>query len=360
MEVQVAAGDYGPDSAVITRPSRIVGPGRDAQPTAKLALSIDHRSTHELGIQGLVFLPNGLLPGLTVRTDATAGDPSGHTALCNLGYDQVVGHAVAQLGGSVFAKDIIVANTRRHPDAGFLNVLSGTAFIFGGGLLGDINALLVKSHVFGSEASGIVASGAAASVGLYKVSVSGSQGCHGAVYVSNAAELFGSHVRLGGVRDLDDPLGIEGLDFVAGQPVALTGNRMFGVLARGTTVLAGSDTFVGLYDLVVRNTSVDGDEAEECGFNGASSVSARRGADVVVDQFILDASALIGVQIGMFGSTVILSNGVISNNPIAVNIQDPDFDLNNLNNNVQFDDNIVSLDSEELPVPEPAQDLDSL
>lgn len=47
-------------------------------------------------------------------------------------------------------------------------------------------------------------------------------------------------------------------------------------------------------------------------------------------------------------------------NPIAANIQSADYPLNTLQDNVLQDNNVTSLDSEELPVPEPQQDLDSL
>jgi hypothetical protein len=388
VEVQVAPGSYGPDSAEISRPTRIVGPGRDAKPTAELALSIDHRSSHELGVQGLLFRPNGLAPALTVRTDAAADDPRGHTALCNIGYAEIVGHSVAQVGGSISADDIIVRNTRRHPDETFLNVLSGTAFIFGGGLGGSIDALLENSFVFDSEGSGVVASGFGTIVGLNKVAISGGQGCWGAVYVSNVAELYGRHVRIGGVRSPDDPLtgalpkdpndpsewpidiyGIEGLDHVGGQPILLTGNRMFGVYGRGTTVLSGSDTSAEIYDLVVRNTSQNGNEAEECGFRIPSSIAAFRGADITVDRFILDASALIGVLVGefgliifdeWFGTTVNLSNGVVSNNPIGANVQPADYPFNTFQGTVLWLNNGINLDAEFVPVPEPEQDIGSL
>lgn len=414
VEVQVAPGLYGHDSAEITRPTRIVGPGRDAEPTAELALSIDHRSTHELGIQGVLFRPNGLEPGLTVRTYVMAEDPRGHTALCNIGYDQIVGHAVAQVGGSISADDIIVRNTRRHPDETFLNVLSGTAFIFGRGLGGSINALLENSFVFDSEGSGIVASGFRTTVNLDKVAISGGQGCWGAVYVSNVAELSGTHVRIGGVRSLDDRLsichpddpdypgcvcgpddpdcivalpkdpnedpddppewpidfyGIEGLDHVAGVPIVLTGNRMSGVHGRGTTVLAGSDTFVEIYDLIVQNTSQNGNEVEECGFSVPSSLAAVRGADITVDRFTLDASALVGVLVGPFGSTIFnewfgttinLSNGVVTNNPIGASIQNPDYDISTLQDRVLWINNDVNLDAQTLATPEPLIDIESL
>jgi hypothetical protein len=369
VEVQVAPGYYGQDSAEITRPTRIVGPGRDAASTAELALSIDHRSTHELGIQGVLFRPNGQEPGLTVRTDVMAYDPRGHTALCNIEYDQIVGHAVAQVGGSISADDIIVRNTRRHPDADFLNVLSGTAFIFGGGLGGSINSLLENSFVFDSESTGIVASGFRTTVTLNAVALSGGQGCFGGLYVSNAAEVLGSHIRIGGVRSPVDVYGIEGLDHVAGEPIVLTGNRQSGVYARGTTVLAGNDTFVGIYDLIVRNTSSSDNDSEECGFDSATSLGVDRGADITVDQFILDASALLGVRIDAtgsiifgewFGSTINLSNGIVTNNPVGANIQNPDYDMSTLQDNVLWFDNDVNLDVEILVIPEPEQDLDSL
>ena len=386
VELQVAPGFYGPESVQITRPTRIVGPGRDAAPTAELAVSIDHRSTHELGIQGVLFRPNGLEPGLTVRTHAAANDPSGHTAICNVGYEGIVGHAVAQVGGSISADDIIVRNTRRYPDSNPLNVLSGTALIFGSGLGGSIDALLENSFVFDSEGTGMVVSGFGTTATLNAVALSGGQGCFGGLYVDNAAEVSGEYVRIGGVRLSNEEgftgVRIEGLDYVAGdpdQPIVLTGNRQSGVYARGTSVLAGTDTFVGISDLVVRNTSSTDNDGEECNFDAASSLSARKGAHIVVDQFILDASDLIAVQVDAtgsiipdpgcigdvcgdvyVGSTVILSNGVVSNNPIATNIQGADYDLRTLQNNVLWLNNGISLDSEKLPVPEPEGDLDSL
>ena len=196
---------------------------------------------------------------------------------------------------------------------------------------------------------------------LNTVAISGSQGCAGAVYVSDAAEVGGEHVRIGGVVLPGDDYGVpvEGLDSVDGEPVVLTGNRMFGVYARGTAVFAGTDTFVGIYDLVVRNTSVNGNEAEECGANNASSLAAFRGADMIINEFTLDASALAGVSIGNSGSTIKLSNGTVSNNPIALNIQDPDYDLATLQDKVDYPDNGVFLDSEKTAVPQPEADLDS-
>ena len=42
VELQVAAGVYGPEAVMITRHTRLVGPGRNRDLTAKLALSISN------------------------------------------------------------------------------------------------------------------------------------------------------------------------------------------------------------------------------------------------------------------------------------------------------------------------------
>ena len=64
-----------------------------------------------------------------------------------------------------------------------------------------------------------------------------------------------------------------------------------------------------------------------------------------------------GVQL-VRGGTVDLREGAVSHNPIGVNVQTEGVDLSRLQDQADYVDNGINLDSSLLPVPAPLERLD--
>jgi hypothetical protein len=81
-------------------------------------------------------------------------------------------------------------------------------------------------------------------------------------------------------------------------------------------------------------------------------IGAYLGGSVTLGRFLLVANSLAGLQLADDGSAD-LSDGVISDHLVGVNIQVPDYDIVRLTRGVVFRDNDTNLDSTELPIPDP-------
>jgi hypothetical protein len=134
-------------------------------------------------------------------------------------------------------------------------------------------------------------------------------------------------------------------------------------------VFAGMDAWLALTDLVVRAT-----REAECGRTTCLGEAAGTGlysgcgAHLEARRFAVSDSVLCGVQLahGSYledtededsivrcdvGGTMDLHEGVVSHNPIAVNVQTEGFDIYRLADRVIYRDNGINLDMAELPVP---------
>ncbi len=144
-------------------------------------------------------------------------------------------------------------------------------------------------------------------------------------------------------------------------------NRDVGVLA------IGPGTSFILSDIVVRQTRERACVSAGCeGFHTGEGILSLGGASVEVNRFIVTENARCGVQLaqgsyededGVFrvyenGGTIDIHDGVISHNPIGINVQTAGFDLDRLTNNVIFLDNGIDLDMTDIPVPEASSPLD--
>jgi hypothetical protein len=73
---------------------------------------------------------------------------------------------------------------------------------------------------------------------------------------------------------------------------------------------------------------------------------------VFVDRFAIHGSFLAGGQVATDGCLV-MSHGIISDNPFGVNVQVQNFDYEKLTDDVVFRDNGMNIAARELPVPPP-------
>jgi hypothetical protein len=78
------------------------------------------------------------------------------------------------------------------------------------------------------------------------------------------------------------------------------------------------------------------------------------GAHAVLDGFMIERSALAGLQIAR-GGELDATRGTVRNNPIGANVQVVAFDYSRITGSVLFEDNGIALDSSELAVPDLAE-----
>lgn len=292
VELQIEPGVYGDDTAVLSRPTRIVGPGKNEIPSTDLSLSIINEGGYELGVQGVVFQSASTGPTITVS------DPGANTALCDLRFEGVVGHAVKQTGGTIYIQDGVFNSTARDPQTGSDDQLTGTAIVLDGGVTGSITNIFVD----GSAGSGLHVSGSGTIIyldwdGSSQSVIQNGIGCLGAVAVNDGAELNASHLTLdgNGVRGAY----IDGVGTTAYLPL---------LKAKSTRYLeGGSETTL-----------------ETCGTNVVSNVVAASGATLNITgtpatPFAVSDSPVAGVLVLFDGPTdVTLSYGIISNNLIGM------------------------------------------
>ncbi len=292
VELQIGSGVYGDDTAVLSRPTRIVGPGQDENVTAELSLSIVNEGAYDLGVQGVVFQAANSGPAIRVSNlDA-------NTELCNVHFEGVLGHALKQTGGSINIKDSVFNATVREPQAGGEDHLTGTAILLDGGVTGSMTNIRID----GSAGSGLHMSGPSTMIyldwdGSGQSVIQNGIGCLGALVVKDGAELNASHLTLDGnaVRGAY----IEGIGTTAYLPF---------LTAISTRYLEGGSekTF------------------ETCGTNAISNVVAASGAALNITgtpttPFVISNSPVVGLLILLDGPTdVTLSYGIISNNLIGL------------------------------------------
>lgn len=146
--------------------------------------------------------------------------------------------------------------------------------------------------------------------------------------------------------------GLEGVGLWAQLGSSVEGDGLIIRSARTAGILAlSSTTSVDLRRVVIRDVLERECASSSCsGYGAGIGLVAADRANVKLDEFEITRCALAGVQLGSEAS-VALSNGEVSSNPIAVNLQVRDYDLGRLMKNVIYRDNHVDLDALELPVP---------
>jgi len=334
VELQVADGVYPSAAIAITRHTRIVGGGRDQSPSARLAVSITNQGPFELGIQGLSFTASGLGPALTVSNAGAS------TALCDVGFDSAVGHAVSQSGGALKAADLVVSQTKRDPAADATPVtgdhITGSAMILAGG----VDASLDDVQLDRSEGSGLHINGAGTVarldwLGSSTSSITGGTGCLGAVVVAAGGKL-------------------------QSRGTTLDGNR-----ARGITV-TGPSSLADFRRPTVTNTRFRGGSAEAmeaaCGNSAVVGVLVLDGATLsmsgtIRNRFLISDSDVAGFLIAGPAVPVLhLFQGTVRNNLIGASVQ---FDCGSTDAigrelvKLQFVDNGVDFDAPFICPPPP-------
>jgi len=130
----------------------------------------------------------------------------------------------------------------------------------------------------------------------------------------------------------------------------LSGQRVHCAANHEVAVVAGAlAATVDLSDVIIEGTRERGCTAPGCAGAGIG-LGAYLGGHISLNRFRIMGSALAGAQLAMDGE-IDLSDGVISGNPVGVNVQSPDFDLARLTSGVLFQDNGINLDADELPLP---------
>lgn len=163
----------------------------------------------------------------------------------------------------------------------------------------------------------------------------------------------------GAVADLED-VTIEdargGVDGTGGQALTISGAARMSVARARITgareiALAAFEPFSDLSARDVRVTATAPRACAEAGCPGAGiAVGSYDGGRLLLERFVLEDSALAGVQVALDGQ-VELRRGEVLRNPIGVNVQVPGYDLDLLQNDVRYQDNGTNFDGELLPVP---------
>jgi hypothetical protein len=121
-------------------------------------------------------------------------------------------------------------------------------------------------------------------------------------------------------------------------------------------------TMLTLTEVAVLDTLPRECVSDWCADRGAGTgVGAFNGGQLEATRFVIARSALCGFQLANgvdmserplpLPGTADLHEGEIWGQPVGVNLQNPEFDVNRLTDRVLFHDNERNLDSEELPVP---------
>lgn len=82
----------------------------------------------------------------------------------------------------------------------------------------------------------------------------------------------------------------------------------------------------------------------------AGIIAAGDGSSIELTSFRVGAAEVCGLLIGA-GSSIDLHDGEVRDNPIGVNVQDPDFEISRLQDRVRYIDNGTNLDTSHLPLP---------
>jgi len=157
------------------------------------------------------------------------------------------------------------------------------------------------------------------------------------------------------VRDTrSDATGLFGRGVMVQLGARLEGARVEVREAREIGVMASEPgTTVALTDLTIVDTLPRACEAGACaGFSAGIGLGAYTGAAIGVERLRIRGSALAGIQLAS-GGQLDLCEGEVAEQPIAVNLQSPGYDLARLSCRMRWRDNGVNLDATELPVPEP-------
>lgn len=323
VELQIGPGVYSDDVAMLSRPTRIVGPGQNNSPSAELSLSIINEGAYEIGIQGVVFQDASSGPAVKVS------DPDANTAICDVRFESVAGHAVHQTGGAIYIEDGVFNSTARESQAGSEDHMTGTAIVLAGGVTGLINNI----HVDGSSGSGLHVSGVGTSVeidwgGSGQSVLENGSGCLGALIVNGGAELKANQLML-------------------------ENNAVIGVHVEG------DDTIVNLPFLTVTSTQSLDDGTTTCGSSGGFGVAASSGSILNItgtssDPFIISDSGLVGLLLDE-PLEITLSYGTVKNNPIGL-FSTTCVDLDDFDH-VLWVDNGVNSDTPCIGVPSPTPEL---
>jgi hypothetical protein len=135
----------------------------------------------------------------------------------------------------------------------------------------------------------------------------------------------------------------------------MSGRRVRVVGNHEAAIVASVEASVTLEDLLVEDTMEQSCSGAGC-VAGGIGMGVYLGGHITARNFRISNGALAGAQIALDGE-LDLSAGVVSDNPVGINIQVPDYDLNRLTDEVRFIDNGINLDSRELPLPPPTREL---
>lgn len=204
-----------------------------------------------------------------------------------------------------------------------------------------------------SDADGLFGRGVivqeAASAELLDCELSGNHEI--AVYANGGSSVRMERVTVRGTRPRPaDGRGGRGLDVETDSTAEVVDSRFvdnheIGVMAIGS----GADVAMrGVEVLGVRESECTG----ECpGGAGGNGVGSYYGGQLAMNDFVVRDADLCGVHVA--GAEMDLENGEVASSSIGACVQVEGYDVERLTGGVTFEDNEVTLDAVELPVPEP-------
>jgi hypothetical protein len=231
-------------------------------------------------------------------------------------------------GGEVTFKDVTLRDGMGVPDPttrpGMLNQGRGIVVTDGA------TAQLRRIHMRRAMQNGIIVQREGTEARLFDIDVAETRGvAHG-----EFAGLFGRGLEVGrGAR-------------VQVQRARFARSREVGVAAFFEGELTMSDVVV----TATGTRDCPPDAPERCSRIGGIGVGSYEDSHVSLTRFRISDNELVGAQFARRG-TLALETGIVSNNPIGLNSQNPDVSLDALQRGVRFVGNARNLDATELPVP---------
>ena len=283
----------------------------------------------------------------------------------------------AAMGGTVTMHDSLIRGTRFRPSDG----TRGRGFF----VREDIQAQLTRVLLEDNQDLGIFASRGAV-LGLEDVAISGvasrenDDGGGRGMSVQSGAQVHTERVLIERARDGGIHLALEDSHFEAidltvrhidsieatgrggrgihvQEQALLEGTRIHIYDTREVGLMAAGEATIDLSAVIARDILPQRCSEMGCGEADVTvGVSAAESASIQLHDFLVQSSAVCGVQIADT-SSMDLSSGTVQSCLIGACVQVDGYDLDRLTNDVAYLDNETNLDSTRLPVPSPQLEL---
>ncbi len=373
VEIRVANGCY-PGDLFITRDTRLVG-----QFYTLIAGSIINNGPFHLTVQSVNLVSESdacpLPPGLSADGAIQVDHPCARTSLRDVRIFDARSYGIRQRSGSLDARNVDILDTRVALEGDVARQTGAAIF-----LTDEVNAVFIDLQIRGSQRYGLRQKGgtlllsrghilesqaraeiSAAGTGIW-LSDSVKAALLDAELLGNGSsglivEDAGTEVQAVGVHVRDTAANAylwENFCQSIGAVEVFTGAEL---VMEWCDILRSEVVALRARHGTTRVCFVNGQISDTSALPGCIALTginviARDGSSIELSDFTSSDADLCGLQV-LLHSDIHAQHGVVSHCAIGANIQDEDFDLARIQDDVAYIDDRVVLDGSSLPVPEP-------